>query len=200
MNVMDRVSKVKITRKQPIVGNPTATPRRRRPRPRPGVAGAALALLAAVFVWAGVALLVARGDLSSGLPGGLRAFMALTAGSCFLDLGAAWLVVQDRARRPMLGYLAARTLLAACGLVFFALPIYALGAAALFASPRPQGTTRQPHAFVPADSTSASAITLNAGLFARDWSQMSQPTDAGPRCASCGEPPGALIHRVDDAD
>jgi hypothetical protein len=198
MDVMDRASRVGTARAKPATGTTVAALRRRRPRP--GVAVATVALLTAVSVWLGVALLVARGEIASTLPGGVSAFVALTAASCLVDLGGAWLVVRDRARVPMLGYLAVRTVLAASGVVFLALPSYALGAAALFASPRPQGSSARPHAFEPADLTPASAITLGASLFANDWARISRPADAGPRCGACSEPQGALIHRVDDAD
>jgi hypothetical protein len=198
MDAMDRASRVETARAKPGAGAIVAALRRRRPRP--GVAVATVALLTAVFVWIGVALLVARGELASALPGGVSAFVALTAASCLVDLGAAWLVVRDRARVPILGYLAVRTVFAASGVVLFALPSYALGAAALFASPRPQGASARRHAFEPADPTSAPAITLSVSLFASDWARISRPADAGPRCAACGEPQGVLIHRVDDAD
>jgi hypothetical protein len=154
----------------------------------------------AVVVWMGVALLVSRGEFASALPGGVSGFVALTAASCLVDLGAAWLVARDRARVPMLGYLAARTVLAASGVIFFALPSYALAAAALFASPRPRAASARPHTFEPVDLAPPSTITLSSCLFASDWSRKSRPADAGPRCAVCGEPQGAPIHRVDDAD
>jgi hypothetical protein len=198
MDVMGRASRVETAPAKPATGA-TMAARRRRP-PRPGVAVATVALLTAILVWIGIALLVSRGEIASALPGGVSAFVALTAASCLVDLGGAWLVVRDRARVPMLGYLAVRTVLAASGVVFLALPSYALGAAALFASPRPQGASARPHAFEQADLTPASAITLGASLFASDWARLSRPADAGPRCAACGEPQGALIHRVGDAD
>jgi hypothetical protein len=198
MDVMNRASRVETARAKPATGATVAALRRRRPRP--GVVVATVSLLTAVFVWMGVALLVARGEISSALPGGVSAFVALTAASCLVDFGAAWLVVRDRARVPVLGYLAVRIILAASGVVFLALPSYALGAAALFASPRTKGASARPHAFEPADLTPAPAITFSASLFASDWARISRPADAGPRCAACGEPQGALIHRVDDAD
>jgi hypothetical protein len=173
-------------------------PRRRR-WPRPGVVAAAIALLTAVVVWIGEALLMVRGEITSALPGGVSGFVVLTAASCIVDFGAAWLVVRDRARGPMLGYLAARTVLAASGVVFLALPSYAVGAAALFASPRPAAGPARRHAFEPPDPTDPPPITLGARLFASDWSRLSLPAEAGPRCAACGQPEGSLVHRADDA-
>ena len=188
MDVMDRASRSEAARAKRAAGATVAA--RRRRRPRPGVAGATVALLTAVFVWMVVALLVARGEIASALPGGVSAFVALTVASCLVDLGAAWLVVRDRARVPILGYLVVRAVLAASGVVFLAFPSDALAAAALFASPRPRGASARPHAFEPADLTPAPAITLSASLFASDWSRMSRPADAGRRCAACGEAEG----------
>src|ERR1035437_962734 len=102
-----------------------------------------------------MALLIVRGEITSALPGGVSGFVVLTAASCIVDFGAAWLVVRDRARGPMLGYLAARTVLAASGVVFLALPSYAVGAATLFASPRPAAGPARRHAFEPPDPTAS---------------------------------------------
>jgi hypothetical protein len=198
MDVMDRASRVETARAKPAACATVAALRRRQPRP--GVAVATVALLTAVVVWMGVALLVSRGEIASALPGGVSGFVALTAASCLVDLGAAWLVARDRARVPMLGYLAARTVLAASGVIFFALPSYALAAAALFASPRPRAASARLHTFEPVDLAPPSTITPSSSLFASDWSRKSRPADAGPRCAVCGEPQGAPIHWVDDAD
>ena len=139
MDVMDRAARVETARANRAADATVAA--RRRQRPRPGVVLATVALLTAVLVWMGLALMVARGTIASALPGGVSSFVALTAASCLVDLSAAWLVVRDRARVSMLCYLAVRAVLAASGLVLFALPNYALAGAALFASPQPRAAS-----------------------------------------------------------
>jgi hypothetical protein len=199
MDGMNRASRVETARAKPAAGATVAALRRRWPRL--GVAVATVALLTAVAVWMGVALLVSRGEIASALPGGVSGFVALTAASCLVDLGAAWLVARDRARVPMLGYLAVRAVLAGCGVIFLAFPSYALAVAALFASPRPRAASARPHTFEPVDLAPPSTITLSSSLFAGDYLYWrSRPARAGPRCAVCGEPQDAPIHRVDDAD
>ncbi len=198
IDVMGRTSMTATSRARPAARETVAALRRRWPRP--GVFVATVALLTAILVWMGVALLVLRGEITSALPGGTGGFIALTAASCLLDLVVAWLLVRDRARLPVLAYLAVRALMAASGVVFLALPSYGLAAAALFASPRPQGASGRPHVFEQPDSMPASAITLPSNLFASDWSQISRPADADPLCAACGKPKGDPIHRADDAD
>ncbi len=193
---VQRTPAVEVAQPSPV-GRSGALARPRR-WPRPGVVASTIALLTAPLVWIAVAIAVASGDVAYALPGGAGGFIALAALSCVLDVAAAWLTINNRARGPILGYLAVRALLAAIGIIFFALPSYALGAAALFASSRPSTAALQPHAYLPPATTTGSTITLNARLFSSDWSRMSRPADEGPRCTLCGEPEGAPIHAVDD--
>ena len=192
---MQRTPGVEAAQPSPVTG-PNA-PAGSRAWLRPGIVASTIALLTAPVVWIAVAVSVTRGDIAYAMPGGVDGFIALAALSCVLDLGAAWLIIKDRARGLMLGYLAVRALLAAIGIIFLALPSYAVGAAALFASPRPSTAAVVPHAYVPLSATTGSAITLNARLFSSDWSRMSRPAGEGPRCTVCGEPEGAPIHEVE---
>ena len=115
-----RMSSVEVTQAAPVdVASASAPPRR---WPRLGVVASTLAVLTAPLVWIAVAIGVVRGDVAYPLPGGIGGFVAMVALSSTLDIGAAWLIITDRRRGLLLGYLALRSLLAAIGIIFVALP------------------------------------------------------------------------------
>jgi hypothetical protein len=180
--------------------NPPATapePVRRRGWPRIGLAVSAIAVLSAVPIWIWVAFEVASGRMAYSMAGGVTGFAVLAALSCVLDAVAASLVIRDRARGAMLGYLALRALMATIGILLVALPSYALAAATMFASPRPKGASTQPHAFAPLEPGSGPIVSLSARVLSSDWRKLARAGGDGPRCQVCGEPSSAPIHEVD---
>ena len=167
--------------------------------PRPPLLVASIALITAVVIWIAVALLVVRGDITDGLPGGPRGFVVLAAGSCILDLVAVWLISRARALGPMFVYATIRALVATVGVLILTSPSYLVAMVALFASLRTAGPL-EPHPFEPPGPTPPPAISLRSGqISSRQWARTSGLVDDAVLCVRCGQHEQARIHEVDDA-